>query len=63
LITFSGYIGEDGGSAKRARLLSDQNEDIHVADDIHASQKEDICFEELMTTLWTVGQKMKVGVH
>jgi [histone H3]-lysine4 N-trimethyltransferase ATXR3 len=63
LVTFSGYIAEDGGSAKRARLLSDQNEDIHVADDIHASQKEDICFEELMTTLWTVGQKMKVGVH
>jgi [histone H3]-lysine4 N-trimethyltransferase ATXR3 len=45
---FFGCIAEDGGSAKRARLLSDQNEeDIHVSDDILASQKEDICFEEL----------------
>lgn len=28
-------------------MLSDQNEDSQVSDDILASQKEDICFEEL----------------
>jgi hypothetical protein len=36
------------GSAKRARLLPDQSdENIHLSQDIIASRKEDICFEEL----------------
>jgi hypothetical protein len=41
-------IAEDGGSAKRAKLLPDQSdEDIHLSNDILASRKEDLCFEEL----------------
>jgi len=41
-------LTEDGGSAKRAKLLPDQSdEDIHLSEDILASRKEDICFEEL----------------
>ncbi|AQK50444.1 Histone-lysine N-methyltransferase ATXR3 [Zea mays] len=42
------FLPEDGGSAKRARLLPDQSdENIHLSEDIIASRKEDICFEEL----------------
>ncbi|AQK40850.1 Histone-lysine N-methyltransferase ATXR3, partial [Zea mays] len=41
-------LPEDGGSAKKAKLLPDQSdEDIHLSQDILASRKEDICFDEL----------------